>query len=442
VTITVTDGYGNRVVGAPLELRPLTGALAGTQPSRTTDTQGQATFALPATMVRRAGEVGVFVRGMRVGSLAITLQPLVLSDQGTQFTRGLEQHGPVGTRLEQPLVLEAHDTTGAPLAGQLVEFAVSGAELAPAAATSDSSGAVRVRVTLGRHAGPVIVTAKVGTLTRTATVHADPGPATELVVERDGVAVTGPVPVRSRDAVVLRVVARDTYGNETALTPFTAVASGPTIRLRGASAAGAQGVVTIEPRASGAGQVEVRGSGLETRVALQVALPVTLPEGWVLGARGSWTGFSYAYKPLPYIQGRPGVRGELFAGHALSPRLRLELTGGFGSLKADSAAREVSVALTQGYVRAEYALAPDRAVVPLLAFGGGAFRIKSDDRRHIVYHTSFFWLAGVGFDARVSRSAIAEVRLETHQLNEMSTPYVTGHVGALTVVEAGLRVAP
>src|SRR6266566_304770 len=146
------------------------------------------------------------------------------------------------------IVLEVRDPTGAPIAKQPAAFAVSAGAVTPAAAEADAAGTVRVRVTLPEHAGPVVITAKVGTFSRTATVYADPGPAHELVVERGRAAVVGSVAVRTRDTLVLRVVARDAYGNRTTLADFTATTSGRAIGLVAAAAADSQALVTLEPR--------------------------------------------------------------------------------------------------------------------------------------------------------------------------------------------------
>src|SRR5437016_9973137 len=148
----------------------------------------------------------------------------VISERFTQFTGGAELHGTVGSTLPQALVLEVRDTTGAPFVGQpgTITTSSGGGTVTPSAAESDTSGVVRVRVTLGERAGPTTITATVGTLTRTVLVRADPGPPEALVVERGDTPVVGSLTLRSRDPVVLRVVARDRYGNRTALDKFAA----------------------------------------------------------------------------------------------------------------------------------------------------------------------------------------------------------------------------
>src|SRR5438128_2091292 len=143
----------------------------------------------------------------------------------------------------------------------------------------------------------------------------------------------GPLAVQSRAPIVLRVVARDQYGNDVALTDLGASAAGQSIRVSAASVVDSRGVVRLEPRRTGSDEVRIRGSGLEARVAVAVTLPSAV-EGWVFGGRGSFVGFVYSFKPLSYVQGRAGFRGEVLAGHALTARLRVEVGTGFGSLKA------------------------------------------------------------------------------------------------------------
>src|SRR5205823_7704665 len=116
--------------------------------------------------------------------------PLVPAEALTQFIRGAGQHGTVGSTLG-PLVLEIRDTTGATLAGQPVTFAASAGAVTPPTGETDATGTVRVRVTLPERTGPLVITANVGTFSRTATLYADPGPPHDLVVERGRAAVAG-----------------------------------------------------------------------------------------------------------------------------------------------------------------------------------------------------------------------------------------------------------
>jgi hypothetical protein len=98
--------------------------------------------------------------------------------------------------------------------------------------------------------------------------------------------------------------------------------------------------------------------------------------------------------------------------------------------------------LKQAYLRAEYTFATDAQVMPVVSLGGGLFRILSDDPRHFVYHNSLFWLIGAGADITLNPGVIGEFRIETQQLNEMTSSLASGHVGALTIVEVGIRLSP
>ncbi|HXL33790.1 MAG TPA: hypothetical protein VN953_02640 [Gemmatimonadales bacterium] len=441
ITVIVADGYGNPVPGVAFELRPVSAELTGPVALPPADAQGRTGVSLTPAQVRREGEVAVFARGASVGSFKVRLVPVVLSRYLTRFTAGTNQRGAAGSPLPDPLVLALRDTSGAPVPDQSVAFTAEGGAVEPVVVSSDSSGTVRVRVVLGRRAGPMVVTATVGGITQTATVSVDPGPPSELVVLRDSVVVKGRLGLESRDPVALRVLARDAYGNETPLTGFAAAATGRALRIKGVSIGAGQAVVTLEPRRTGTGELELRGSGLGTKVAVGVTLP-GLAGQWVFGGRGGVSGFIYDFSQRAYIQGRTGFRGEVFAGRAVTPRLRIELGAARGALNADSGLVEMSVALTQGFARAEYGLLPAATVRPIVSLGGGLFRLVSDDPRHQVDHSSLMWLMGAGVDFTLGPSVLAEVRLEHHQLNEVTSSIANGHVGSLTMVSAGVRLTP
>src|SRR5213076_710957 len=228
----------------------------------------------------------------------------VISERLTQFTGGAELHGTVGSTLPQELVLEVRDTTGAPFVGQPVTITTSsgGGTVTPSAAESDTSGVVRVRVTLGERAGATTITARVETLTRTVLVRVDPGPPEALVVERGDTPVVGSLTLRSRDTVVLRVVARDRYGNRTALDKFAATTTARAIALT-ATATDAAGSVRLVPRRSGVGELTLSGSGLRARLPVDVVLPTTSAGAWGLGARTAWLGANHPWIGLAGVTG-------------------------------------------------------------------------------------------------------------------------------------------
>jgi len=100
------------------------------------------------------------------------------------------------------------------------------------------------------------------------------------------------------------------------------------------------------------------------------------------------------------------------------------------------------VMLWQGSLRAEYALLREARVVPVVALGGGGYRLKSTEPGAAVYHTSVFWTGGAGVDVALSRRLVGEVRVSAQRLVDATSGSASGGVAWLTVFEAGVRVAP
>src|SRR5438034_60687 len=361
----------------------------------------------------------------------------VISERLTQFTGGAELHGTVGSTLAQPLVLEVRDTAGAPFVGQPVTITTSsgGGTVTPGAAESDTSGVVRVRVTLGERAGPTTITASVGTLTRTVLVRVDPGPPEALVVERGDTPVVGSLTLRSRDTVVLRVVARDRYGNRTALDKFAATTTARAIALT-ATATDAAGSVTLVPRRSGVGELTLSGSGVRARLPVDVVLPTTSAGAWGLGARTAWLGANHPWIGLAGVTGIKGADFSIFGRRTVVAGLSLALGATAGSLNADQTTRSVSLQLLEGYGRAEFALVPRGTVSPVLSLGAGAYRLTSGDNGQTVDRTNLFWSGSVGADVVVTPSVIVEVRVERQWMRDTNQ----GHVATLWPVGVGVRV--
>jgi len=360
----------------------------------------------------------------------------VISERLTQFTGGAELHGTVGSTLPQALVLEVRDTTGAPFVGQPVTITANSGTVTPSAAESDTSGVVRVRVTLGERAGATTITARVGTLTRTALVRADPGPPEALVVERGDTPVVGSLTLRSRDTVVVRVVARDRYGNRTALDKFAATTTARAIALT-ATATDAAGSVTLVPRRSGVGELTLSGSGVRARLPVDVVLPATSVGAWGIGARTAWLGANHPWIGLVGVTRIKGADFSIFGRRTVVAGLSFALGATAGSLNADQTTGSVSLQLLEGYGRAEFALVPRGTVSPVLSLGAGGYRLKSGDNGQTVYHTNLFWSSGVGADVVVTASVIVELRVERQWMRDTNS----GHVATLWPVAAGVRVA-
>src|SRR5438046_8809855 len=83
--------------------------------------------------------------------------------------------------------------------GRVVVFRSRTAQFPRDSAVTDSAGRARVEVTLGSQAGVAVVTASFDSVQTAETLHVDPGPAVELILERDGARVDGGRIIVERD---------------------------------------------------------------------------------------------------------------------------------------------------------------------------------------------------------------------------------------------------
>jgi len=440
VRVDLTDAVGRPAVGIPVELSGTTAEL-GAVPAVTTDQFGRATITLSDSVVRRGGLVGVYAARQLVGGLTVVVQTVVVSEDRTQFVAGTNQRGVVHSAVRSPLILEVRDTAGRPVPRFPVTLAALNGAVTPTTTTTDSVGIVRANVTLGDRAGTVVVTANVGRVARQAMMYASPGPPQGLEVHQNGAAVNY-VTISGRDSVALHVAAHDVYGNDVQVTGLTAQIGegGDVVAIRQTSVAA---VVVLEPKKTGSATLRLSGSGLQSEVAVSTMVPPLVTGPWTYGVGAGGVAFNYGFRGLSStIFGRPGFRGEVVVGRDVAPRLRIQAGLGLGVLGADARSTNVSVGLYQGIVRGEYALTRSEGVVPVVALGGGVYRIKSTDPTNMVYHTSWLYLFGAGIDFPVGPRLFGVMRVERQQLIEANSKYQDGAVGALTVLEVGLRVTP
>ncbi len=410
-------------------------------PPVVSDSVGVATFAVPPTALPVGGRLGVVSAGRQLATIGVRHRTLVLSAEGTEFIGGTDQRGVVGTALPRPVVFAVRDQLGGPVAGYAVEFAATNATIVPTTGVSDAAGEVAVTVTLGERAGPAVVTARVGDFMREAALYAVPGAPRALVVQRrGGITVAGPLAITTREPVPLRVAARDAYGNPVLTGDVRVAAAGDVVRVATGTQYGPPGTVVLEAQRSGRAVVTLRAAGLEAQVPVEVT--VLGVGGWVWGVRAGGAAFSYDFSGSPDVGGRGGFRGELVGGRQLPSGLRLELGLGLGALSATTPTRDATVMLYQGSLRAEYALIREGRVVPVVALGGGWYRLKDTDAGTVIYHTSVFWSGGVGADVTLGPAVVGEVRLTAQRLMEATSTHALGPVGWLTVLEVGARFTP
>lgn len=189
--------------------------------TRATDSLGRTAFVIQSASVRRPGRIELRARGERLAALEAVFGGPV-SSVGTGFVGGGGERGVARTLLPEPLVFQAHSASGRPLPGRAVVFRVRNAQIARDSVVTDSTGRARVEVTLGSQAGLALVTASLDSVQAAETLHVDPGPAVELILERDGARVDGGRIIVERDVpFALTLKARDGYGN---LIPTTSLA--------------------------------------------------------------------------------------------------------------------------------------------------------------------------------------------------------------------------
>mgnify|MGYP003576789927 FL=1 len=114
------------------------------------------------------------------------------------------------------MAFRARTVQGTAAVGRVVKFRAVNALVKPDSALIDSTGSVTLEITMGARAVDVLVFAKIDSVEKLLTLHADPGPIASLVIEYQGKDVTGKeMSVRVATPFGMRVTARDFYGNPT-----------------------------------------------------------------------------------------------------------------------------------------------------------------------------------------------------------------------------------
>jgi len=213
IVATVTDSLGNPVREEPVEVTSGFGApLSGT-----TDSLGRASFAFTTGALPRGGALHVRVRALPAVDVPIA-DAAGLSGAATGFVSGGVRRGRVASALSEPIMFKARTVQGGAPVGRLVRFRSINARVTPDSAILDSTGAVALTVSLGTRSGEALVFATIDSVEKLVTLQVDPGPIETLVVEHNGQVVTGQdIVVRVAAPFVLRVTARDFYGNPTSI---------------------------------------------------------------------------------------------------------------------------------------------------------------------------------------------------------------------------------
>jgi len=211
--VTVRDSLGNAVPGEAVALQPDLPDMGVAPEARSTDSLGRVTFVVERAAIRHGGKLAIRVRGQQIGAVDV-VRTDVLAPATTGFVSGVAQRGIARTRLNEPLVFQVRSSLGRPLVGKIVTFRAVNAEVGSDSVATDSAGFARVEVTLGKQAGPALVTATVDSLQRQAALSVDPAAPAGVIIERDGNRVDGGTVTATAGVVfILRVSAQDAYGN-------------------------------------------------------------------------------------------------------------------------------------------------------------------------------------------------------------------------------------
>ncbi|OLE61458.1 MAG: hypothetical protein DMD29_03980 [Gemmatimonadetes bacterium] len=195
------------------------------------------------------------------------------SPTGTGWVAGASQRGIVGRRAAVPLIFEARDSTGAPIAGVPVALAVANGRLLAPPDRTDSAGGLWVDLEFGPRAAATTVTATLGALVRQATLYPAAGPPARLLVLRGRDTVTQRLQLDPDVATSLLVVPTDAFGNPAPVRGLlAAVGDGSVLKVAEVTTDSLGGHVTLRPgRAGGsATNLAVQASGLRTDLTASV----------------------------------------------------------------------------------------------------------------------------------------------------------------------------
>jgi hypothetical protein len=275
VQVTVRDSLGNVVAGEPVVIQADGVDMGIATETRTTDSLGRATFNVERAGVRRGGKLMVRTRGQLLGGVDV-IRVDVLAVAASGFVGGLGQRGIARTRLNDPLVFQVRNSLGRPLAGKTVTFRAINADVSADSVVTDSAGFARVEVTLGKQAGPALVTASVDSMQKQASLSVEPAAPVGVVIERDGMRVDGStMAVPANATFVLRVSAQDAYGNAVGTADLARMIQkmrnrynlqSQLLKMIGVESDGAAALVTFKPVGVGQADLSIAGATVSVNV--------------------------------------------------------------------------------------------------------------------------------------------------------------------------------
>ncbi|HVH66572.1 MAG TPA: hypothetical protein VM716_01755 [Gemmatimonadales bacterium] len=202
--------------------------------------------------------------------------PSVAAPATTEFLSGVGRHAVAGARLGEPLILRVRNSTGAPLAGRVITVRAVNAGVTSDSVVTDSGGLARIEVTAGKQAGPALVTARVDSVEKQASLVVDPAGPVGVVIEREGSRVDGgTITVPEGQPFRVRVSPRDAYGNAVStadLAPLIQQLRGSfnirsrLLKLTDVTADGASALVTFTPLGAGEVNLSIAGATVSVQI--------------------------------------------------------------------------------------------------------------------------------------------------------------------------------
>lgn len=263
LTAAVVNVLGLPVAGATVNWVPSAGSMAVA--ATTTNSQGQTTdtLTLPAT----AGPVTIkaAVPGSIPGQGTLVVTAVAAAAADLAVVAGSGQSGIAGQPLAEPLVAEATDSQGNPVAGVTVTFAAgtAGGSFSPAngQATTGGNGQASVSYTLPSQPGPLTITATAsagGTSLLPATFTETANPPPVFTLSLTPATITADVGTTASFTLASSAASGD---SQTIAVSCSAPVTGCNVTPGTISPGGSASVtVTTGGLALGANTIEVRGS--------------------------------------------------------------------------------------------------------------------------------------------------------------------------------------
>lgn len=275
VVVKLTDSTGRALADVPVTWQTKDGGRLEPGTART-DTLGVARTSW--TLGRRAGQQQVIVRvatdaAIPADTLTVTARPA--APTRLTIASGASQSARVGDTLAQPVSIRIADSLGNVVPGVAITLATTAGSLDRKSATSDSTGTIAVRWTLGRAAGVQRFTARAAGLDTPLEVSATAMPAPPAAVAFAELPADGVAGTRLKDTVWVTVT--DSFGNPIpkAQVVFTATAGTLTAARVSTDARGRAATRWTLGKAAGSQTVSavVRGTTVKAARAIRARAP-------------------------------------------------------------------------------------------------------------------------------------------------------------------------